>query len=196
MKIKPSASAYKLDSRPHSDDPAEISRLYLLYRESFIAFAKKYFDCDSDTAADVYQDSFLVLYQNIADGRITQGSNSLKTYLFQIGKFQILNCHRKTKDLQRVALWEGICDAETTPTEERIRMNQITFDLVAAMEVPCQSVLSLYYWEQKSMAQIAQAMNYKNEQVAKNRKSLCMKKLKALLHCKLKEEGLTYYDNQ
>lgn len=198
MKIKSSASADSLRNRmlPHSSDEAEISRLYVLYREPFIAFALKYFDYDSDSAADVYQDSFLALYQNILDGHITQLSASLKTYLFQIGKFKMMNRHRHTKNRQTVDIRDDIGNVEPSYTEEQACLSSITFEEVSAMKEPCCRVLSLYYWERKSMVQIAHTMNYKNEQVAKNRKSLCLKKLKSALSFRFQKEGLADYNNQ
>lgn len=198
MKIKPSASADSLRKRmlPHPSDEAEISRLYLLYREPFIAFALKYFDYDSDSAADVYQDSFLALYQNIRDGHITQLSASLKTYLFQIGKFKMMNRYRQAKNQQTVDIRDDIGSIDSLYTDEQTSINAITLEEVYAMKEPCCSVLSLYYWERQSMEQIAHVLNYKNEQVAKNRKSLCLKKLKSALSFRFQKEGFSYYDNQ
>lgn len=198
MKIERSASVDKPRKRvlPHPSDEVEISRLYLLYREPFIAFAMKHFDYDSDSAADVYQDSFLAMYQNIIDGNITQLSASLKTYLFQIGKFKMMNRHRHTKSRQTVDIREDVVCIDSLSTDEQTSINAITFEEVSAMKEPCCSVLSLYYWERKSMVQIAHALNYKNEQVAKNRKSLCLKKLKSVLSFRFQKEGFAYYDNQ
>lgn len=199
MKIRRSASADEPRKRvlPYHSDEAEISNLYLLYREPFMAFALKHFDYDRESAADLYQDSFMALYQNIVEGRITHLSASLKTYLFQIGKFKMMNRDRQTRSRQTVDLRDDIGNVEQSYADHgQASMSDITFEEVSAMEEPCCSVLSLYYWERKSMAQIAHEMNYKNENVAKNRKSLCMKKLRRVLSTRFQREGVTYYDNQ
>lgn len=45
---------------------------------------------------------------------------------------------------------------------------------------PCKSLLTMYYFNRFSMAEIAERLDYASADVAKNKKSLCMKKLKAL----------------
>ena len=45
----------------------------------------------------------------------------------------------------------------------------------------CRQILSHYYYDKRSMREIAQLMGLANEQVAKNKKSLCLKKLKEMI---------------
>ncbi len=45
----------------------------------------------------------------------------------------------------------------------------------------CKMVLVMFYYEDKNMKEIALAMNYDNEQVARNTKYKCAKKLTDLL---------------
>ena len=197
MKIKPLASAAEAPGRvlPAPEDEAEIARLYLMYREQFIAFVTRYFGCGATTAADIYQESFLAMFQNLKEGRIAPQSASLKTYLFQIGRFKALNLSRQRQGRPEVDLY-GIGDMEAAQSEVRMRLREIAREEVAAMQEPCNSVLSLYYWEHMGMAEIARRMNYKNERVAINRKSLCLKKLRELISGRLKKEELDYYDNE
>lgn len=197
MKIKPFASAAEASGNvlPAPEDEAEISRLYLMYREQFIAFVTNCFGCGAAVAADIYQESFLALFQNLKEGRIAPQSASLKTYLFQIGRFKALNLSRKRRNCPEVGLY-GIGDVEAAPSEVQVRLGEIAREEVAAMQEPCSSVLSLYYWERMGMAEIARRMNYKNERIAINRKSLCLKKLRELITGRLKKEELDYYDNE
>lgn len=173
----------------------EISQLYIMYREPFIAFAIKHFNYNKDAATDIYQDSFLAMYENIINGSFTHLSTSLKTYLFQIGKFKMLNKNRQSKNREEIDINNNRLNIELSYTEDQTTINSITFEEVSALKEPCYSVLSLYYWERQSMKQIAHTLNYKNEQVAKNRKWLCLKKLKSTLKLRFEKEGLTYNDN-
>jgi len=43
----------------------------------------------------------------------------------------------------------------------------------------CKRILVLYYFDRLKMKEIAEVMNFANDQVAKNKKSSCLKKLKA-----------------
>lgn len=197
MKRPHSASAANIHSEglPSPEDEAAITQLYLMYREQFIAFAAKYLGCDRATASDIYQESFMAMFRNLRQGRITRQSGSLKTYLFQIGRFKAASLFRQRQSHPTVDL-QGIGDLEPTQSEARIQLREIACEEVAAMQEPCSTVLSLYYWERKGMAEIARRMNYKNERIAINRKSLCLKKLKELIDARLKTEGLNYYDNE
>lgn len=188
MKIKRSIS--KENKPPKPDDTAEISRLYLMYKEPFIAFVISHFEYNRDLAEDIYQESFISLYLNLKQGRVKQFTTSCKTYLFQIGKFKILNQLRQNKNRQTVGLYDDYCDNMDYQSEEQKIRDEIVCNEAFSMQEPCCTVLSLYYWEGKDMNEIAKAMNYKSEQVAKNRKSLCMKKLKTILAIRFKSEEL------
>ena len=72
-------------------------------------------------------------------------------------------------------------------------MEEITSEEVKKMREPCCSVLTLYYWDRKCMDEIATIMNYSNGDVAKNRKSLCIKELRRRVSFRLRAEGITYY---
>lgn len=73
--------------------------------------------------------------------------------------------------------------------EWEVKQN-IARQVVKEMGDPCKTVLNLYYWQRKSMREIAILMNYQNEQVAKNRKSKCMKTLKELLREQFRKNDL------
>ncbi|GAB0481690.1 hypothetical protein KML24007_04360 [Alistipes indistinctus] len=172
------------DIRKGEDD--HIAQLYNLYRSEFIAFAHKYFSLGADDAVEIYQESFIALYENVRDGRLTDLSVSLKTYLFRIAYNKMLNRRRNKK-------WRSEPLSPNFMTEEDgdgILRQKIVYELVEQMEEPCNTVLTLYYWERCSMEDIAGTMNYANAQVAKNRKLLCMRKLKSVLLTRFTEEGL------
>ncbi|MGZ5247996.1 MAG: hypothetical protein ACXWCR_12885, partial [Flavitalea sp.] len=45
----------------------------------------------------------------------------------------------------------------------------------------CKKILTGFYYEEKSMKELLVEFSYENEQVLRNRKSRCMKKLKNLI---------------
>lgn len=197
MKIKRSISVVETRGTrlPSPDDEAEISRLYLMYRDPFTAFITKYFGCDEAAVADIYQESFIAMFENLRNGRISGQSASLRTYLFQIGRFKAMNLHRQRRGHPMVNI-DDLCNCVETPPKARHGLNQIACEEVAAMQEPCSSILSFYYWECLDMAEIARRMNYKNERIAVNRKSLCLKKLRERIAVRMKKEGLNYYDSE
>lgn len=162
-----------------------IKQLYDMYRDMFIRYFTKTYSIQEADAAEIYQESFLAMYQNVVNGKVTTITSSLKTYLFRIGKHKTYNRFRDAKPT--IELHSSMPD---TDSEDGELIQEVVYEVVFAMENPCSRLLSLFYWERKNMKEIAGIMNYKNEQVAKNRKSSCMKKLKERLIARLKEDGL------
>jgi RNA polymerase sigma factor (sigma-70 family) len=163
----------------------QITRLYDRYRGEFLAFAAKYYSLFGDDAVEVYQDSFVALYENVRSGRLATLSVSLKTYLFRIAQNKMLNRRRGAAGKS-----DPLPDNLAEESGDWQQKQEITYDLVQRMEEPCNKVLTLYYWERLSMDAIAGEMNYANAQVAKNRKSVCMRKLKDVLTRRFVTEGL------
>lgn len=46
----------------------------------------------------------------------------------------------------------------------------------------CRNILKGFYYEDLSMKELLTRFNYENEQVLRNKKSICMKKIKDVLH--------------
>ena len=65
-------------------DQKTYARLYTAYKKDFISFAHK-FKIEESDILDIYQDTFLALYDNVARGKIDQLSCSLKTYIGKNG---------------------------------------------------------------------------------------------------------------
>lgn len=173
-----------------------ISKLYDTYCHEFISFACGSFNVDRDTATDIYQESFIALYHNIQRGKLTNFSVSLKSYLFHIGKHKLMNHHRNQSTHRHEEISDLHLNIAHCESNDWLRKQEITYEAVLQMNEPCSTVLTLYYWEKQSMAEIARRMEYKSEQVAVNRKSLCMKKLKQYLIPLFKAEGLTVKTNE
>ncbi|MCD8172190.1 MAG: sigma-70 family RNA polymerase sigma factor [Alistipes sp.] len=155
--------------------PEAVERLYVQYREPFVRFAASLGCRERQTALDHYNDSFMAFQENIASGRLTNLNCSLKTYIFAVGRNKILRSHRDASPMVPVdfrgELFERL--AEEEPDSGRLH-SELARQAVDALREPCSTVLRLYYWEQLGMEEIARRMKYRNGQVAKNRKHLCM----------------------
>lgn len=157
----------------------EIARLYELYKTPFIRFLLKNYTLDELTAEDIYQESFNALCQNIREGRYQEKNASLRTYLFKIGKNKACDRLRKNRlqepeDMQNL-LSEWI--EENDDEKEWHQAQDIARLLVQEADDGCREVLTLYYWDRLRMSEIALRMNYQSEQVAKNKKSSCLRRL-------------------
>lgn len=158
------------------DDNSKITDLYNKYRKEFFLYTKKRFNLDDDIIYDIYQESFIALYDNIKEGRLTNLTGLLKTYLFRICLNKLSRYREKEKYIVKYEVPE-IYEFEDSWTE----IQEKVWEAVNELEDPCYTILSLYYWEDKSMTEIATITNYKNAQNVRNRKSLCFKILKEKL---------------
>jgi len=165
-----------------SGDEAAFKGVYEINREKFLQFSKKY-NLSEEENVDLYQDAYIIFYENIMSGKITKFTSSISTYLFSIGKYLILDKLRKNKkeglahfDLELVKE-EGQehfeIDKSQLSQEQSLLMKY--FDTISKQ---CQYLLTLFYYNGLSIKEIMQTENYKNKNVVKSQKSRCLKTLK------------------
>lgn len=156
----------------------KITILYNNYKKDFIRFIQSKFTLDRETISDIYHDSFIVLFENIKKGKLTSNDN-LKSYLFRVGFNTTLNKFKREKKVIRNEIEFWYNDYDQIYDQKQDAVNKV----IRGMDLKCKRILKLFYWERKSMVEIARELDYKNDKVAKNRKSMCF----ALLSKKLKE---------
>ncbi len=178
--------------RTHSQETnREIEYLYELYKQPFIQFAIRNYPIDAETAADVYQESFTAMYENIRNGKYTDRKTSLKTYLFEIGKHHIFkSLNKEQKEASVVQTLASEWARQNYSSEEWNEAQGIVAQLIEDADTDCNKILTLYYWEHRKMEEIARCMNYKSEQVAKNKKSSCLRRLSFELKRRLEAAGI------
>lgn len=166
----------------------DISELYKLYKAPFISFALKYYPINKETAEDIYQESFTIMYQNVRDGKFKNKQTSLKTYLFEIGKHKICSCLAKNK-LEFIPLQTLSSEwvEQNFNAEEWMEAQTIVNQLINEADDICNRILRFYYWERLKMEEIAIRLNYKSAQVAKNKKNSCMRRFSFELKRRLEQ---------
>ena len=176
-----------------TDSQKLITDLYNACKPKFTGFIHHSFPViDKTTIMEIYHDSFLEMYNDVRAGRLTELTSSVDTYLCGIGKKMALKHLRKRRNLRETEFIDDLPDEieDVFEEEEWNRIQEIALQLLSAMDAYCKEILTLYYLQQKNMREIAVAMNYKNEDSAKSRKSSCMEKIKTAFRLKLKREGL------
>lgn len=134
----------------------------------------------ADDAADVFQDGLVALFRKVrqADFQLTA---SLKTLLYAICRNLWLMKLRKRKreaPITEVHQETVGIDAEALAFLENNDRNELLARGLQKLGEDCQRVLQLYYFEKCKMKSISEQMGYAGEQVAKNKKSRCMRKLR------------------
>lgn len=188
---------YLLGRDSHRKNEEEITRLYNLYRMPFIAFLLKYYPVSEEAAQDIYQESFSALCRNAREGKYRESKVSLKTYLFEIGKRRACSYLNRNKVI--TVGMENLSSEwleQSMGNEEWGEAQEIVTTLVEEADPSCRQILRLYYWERLKMEEIAERMGYKTEQVAKNKKSSCLRRLSFELKKRLEAADIYWSDKK
>ncbi len=175
----------KIISDFKNHDMNALQYVYQTYRKDFIKWASFKYSVDTEISEDVFSDAVIDVYNNVLSGRYTKSDKaSLKSYLFEIGKNKILNIlnrqkisetHLKVISYQQDKSYNNIF--ETNKNQEITSKVQ---ELMELIDEKCQKVLTLFYFHSLSMEDIAHEMDFKNEDVAKNKKLKCLRRLQNL----------------
>lgn len=163
-----------------------LNYLYNTYRGEFVNWAVGRFSIDNEDAADVFSDAIIDVYHNIVNDKYKKMSGaSLKSYLFEIGKNKLLNISAKSKVSEKHL---GIIARQESRSYESAYEKNIKTELVTnvrsmlgMIDEKCRKVLSMFYFYNVSMSLIAEKLGMKSEDVAKNKKLKCMKKLQEIV---------------
>ncbi len=141
-----------------------------------------------DDAADIFQETVIVLFQKIKAGGF-ELTSLLKTYIYSIARRLWL------KKMQQPMRFSAQPDAleDVIPVEDEIEhhlklQNDFTLMEAAMLKVgePCKSLLQAYYLQKKHMNTIATEFGYTNADNAKTQKYKCLVRLKKLFFAQYK----------
>lgn len=139
---------------------------------------------DEDDARDVYQEAFMVFYENCREEGFELKA-SIGTYLYSIARNLWL---KKLRAISRSVEVRVDAEGELVDVEEEVGESENRDQWVNALEgaleglgEPCRTILVDFFFHKKSMDEIAQKMNYTNAANAKNQKYKCFNRLKKLV---------------
>lgn len=165
--------------------------LYRMYRNDFVRWGIQHYSCNEAEAKDVFQEVVLSFYQNVVSGRLSELTGDIRTYLYSIGKYQLLNLIKKNKRTvtsSHLELINPLNDADYSMElkDEEQHNTEMVRQHLALLDEKSRRILEMYYLEGKNMEEIAKEVGYKNADVAKKKKYEVMKKLAVLVKGKLK----------
>lgn len=162
-----------------TNNQSVIQATYLKYREEFYMFMKKRYNTDKELAAEIYQEAFYVLYNNILKGKLTELTAGLKTYLFQVGRNIFLNELKRNKrnsDLEDYKIENK--KNEEQAEDESDKAAQIVRKALEKLGEKCRELLKLFYFERCKNEEIMQRLNYATIDSVKTQKYKCFQQLK------------------
>jgi len=169
----------------------ELEKVYIMYRTVFIKWMVSQYKLSLDEAADIYQQTILVLYENIINEKLKSLKSSMKTYLFSIGKNKAYEWNRKQRKYSGMPVQDLPANEEDQTqeayTNQLLNISQKSLQILGN---PCKTLLELYYFHRRNMQEIAHQMGYKNENSTKNQKYKCLNKLREIFKVEIQKEKL------
>ena len=157
--------------------------LYTQYH-SFLSIYVQQHGGTLEDGEDVFQE-VVVAFIDLVQKNKFRGESSIKTFLFALNRNIWLNELKKRK---RSSLRE-VKFEEMKPVEEAgigayisaREGRQELMDIISKLGEVCQQILVAFYYQDLSIKEILEQLHYENEQVVRNKKHKCMKKLDELL---------------
>lgn len=129
-----------------------------------------------DDGVDIFQDALLIFNYNLKSGKF-RGDSSIKTYLYSISRNLWLKEYNR-KQKQSAAETESIVVSQKE-IDYLINVEVVSL-LMNELQEDCRSILTEYYYNNKSMAELKEIFNVNSVQVAKTKKWRCLNYLKKL----------------
>lgn len=167
--------------RELSADPGRtLGVLYERHKQTFLGVMRR-IGGSPDLHKEVYHDTILAFYDIWTDGRYDPTRASVSTLLCAIGKNKLLTRlgkERRNVEWTELTLVEDRADDLPQTNEHMIRAVE---GALSTLGEGCREIITLFYYHRSSIRQIAERLNYKNENVVKAHKSRCIKRLKEIL---------------
>lgn len=158
----------------------------VLYREHFGLLSRYILNNSGNEqdAEDIFQEVMVAFISLVQAGRF-RGESSIRTFLFSLNKNIWLNeLKRRGRAMAREEKYEKQNGPGEITADIAIELQQTKDDLMKVINElgeNCKKILLLFYFEERSMKEILEHLPYENEQVVRNKKSKCLKKLEQII---------------
>ena len=142
----------------------------------------KNFKGSAEDAEDVFQEALLAFFKLARTRKLPEKVNA-EAYLITICKnIWFKKFKKKTNNVELSDKFTHL-PTEDSQIRETIEDHQTFFQKILQSKLgeSCYKLMIFFYYENRKMKEIATLLSLSNEQVAKNKKLACMKKLKRLM---------------
>ena len=181
-------------SRSQIFDSNEIFQFISKEWNKVLPYLKKRFEIGEEDCKDIFQESVIILYNNIQLGKLNNLTSSLSTYFISICKNKALEFIRKNSkythletersfDLidgeiksDKIEALLALDDGDSVIQEQK---EALVREIVKDLPSPCNELLWGFYRDELSMKTLAEMYNYKSESSVKVTKHRCCEKFRA-----------------
>jgi RNA polymerase sigma factor (sigma-70 family) len=177
MKLFLEHSEKDLIERIKSNDRTVLKEIFIRYEKMIVSYIKIHGGGDAD-AEDVLQESIIVLWQQVCSGTFKLTSK-IGTYLMGVAKNKWREQLRRHKNVSHLESngdvpIEGTSAMDNLLTQEKIHQIRQALNSISPL---CKKLLTLFYFEERSLEDIARILEFANTDVAKSKKYQCKKAL-------------------
>ena len=159
-----------------------------------LPYLRKRFEIGEEDCKDIFQESVIILYNNIQLGKLNNLTSSLSTYFISICNNKALEFLRKNSkyahldseksfDLidgeiqsDKIEALLALDDGDSVIQEQK---EALVREIVKDLPSPCNELLWGFYRDELSMKTLAKMYNYKSESSVKVTKHRCCEKFRA-----------------
>ena len=167
--------------RIRANDRKVLGEIFLKYEKLVATFVKRH-NGSAEDAEDILQESIIVLWRRAIQPEF-QLTSKLGTYLLAIAKNIWLAELRKRKQTTDIEDLNNFSDNNPSSLE-RLLQDEKTSMIENAMnklQKICKEILLLFYFDERSMREIATLLDFAGADVAKAKKYQCKKALENIL---------------
>ncbi len=166
--------------RIKANDRTVLGELYLNNEKTITRFVQSHGGNAMD-AEDILQEAIIVFWRNVTSGGYEPRAKT-GTYLFSVAKNLWFNeSRRKKRQAEPEANMALMADSKEDALTGVIRREKES-GLRKALEKlkkPCRDILYFFYFEKRSMNEIAQLLGFANSNTVKAKKYQCLQELKS-----------------
>jgi RNA polymerase sigma factor (sigma-70 family) len=137
-----------------------------------------------DDAEDLLQEAVIVLWEKVRSGKF-EYSAKLSTFIFAtVQNIWWRRLAKMKREVPSELNSEILKSDSASALDEMIESEQSKKISAALVKIgePCKTLLLLFYWEEKSMDEIAHQLKFANADTVKSKKYQCKKALEKILH--------------
>ncbi|MEL6863689.1 MAG: sigma-70 family RNA polymerase sigma factor [Bacteroidota bacterium] len=168
-----------------SDRREEQNKAMLYLYERMYPIVVKYVQKNSGTEKDVddiFQDGLVAVFKKVRTKSLWEDSN-IEAYLYSICRnLWLKKLQKRKREVELTDVHETVPldqDQEAIVLSQERR--QLMDEILKSLGQDCYRLLAYVYYDRRRLREIAELMGFASEQVAKNKKSKCMKKLRTLM---------------
>lgn len=173
-----------------------LKELYV-HRERCVNLLLSKTNCDRDTAENVFIEAVFTYKKKVTENNLPDRKIHISSYLYGICHNLWLKSYASEKKLKDSAgdvaryFYEYLPDSINSISAKMYQENllHVMQDSLKSMGDKCRSIIKLFYYEDKTMTEIAEIMNFKTSIVATTAKYRCFKEFRdRVLRAKRKQE--------